>query len=868
MKGISDRGEKDYSPSGQNNLVVRLLVGLLSPFFARIRFDRANAKKLTNLARENTIIYIMHVHSALDYLYFTYLYRREGLPVPRFTNQLSCFYFNSLISFFRHLRDRLGGQRKAQGPRFPEGRTVIRELTQKGLSSLIFLTRPRTFWRRSRAVGHEFLEELLEVQRSANHLITLVPQLILWHRQPQKLSRSFIDIIFGEADSPGLLRKTIAFFRNYRRAFVVLGEPVDLGLVLEKANPNTVAEASFRLEDQLDHYFVREKIVINGPPQEPKSKTVKNILNQKNFRSELTALARQEGRDYQEMEGKASRILNEIAADYRQGYVAFLAWLLTKVWSRIYAGIEVDEEGIQKVTEAARQAPVILAPTHRSHTDYLLLSYLFYLRDLVPPHIAAGINLSFWPMGRIFRGCGAYFIRRSFQGDSLYSLVVDHYLHYLLRKGYNQEFFIEGTRSRTGKPLQPKLGLLTTYLKIFAQGACPDLHFVPISVSYEKVLEDQSYTREQEGKEKVRENIWGLARARKLLKRKHGRVYVQFDEPISLKRYQEEACPKPLSRMAPEELREYAQGLANKISYGMNKATTVTSPALVATALLAHSKRGILHSELISKVEILMSHLHYRGEVQLSNSLNNLSRAVEDTLTLFKQNKHIEEVVREGERILSVREDERIIIDYYKNNILHFFVTTAFLASAVLSLRKKEVELNEARLRFSFLKNLLAEEFIYRSKISEEEYFQQVLGYFLTEGILKESRENGEKLRLTEKRPILELFRLLIFNFLESYYLVLEAAAKLGEKGREEKEFLKQVLERGKRLYDVGDLQKRETLSLPILSTAVRHYQKQGILTAQDLDEGKRRKQKVMPLRVADEKSRRGLIRQIREFLE
>ena len=178
------------------------------------------------------------------------------------------------------------------------------------------------------------------------------------------------------------------------------------------------------------------------------------------------------------------------------------------------------------------------------------------------------------------------------------------------------------------------------------------------------------------------------------------------------------------------------------------------------------------------------------------------------------------------------------------------------------------MELKETHRRFSFLKDLLELEFIYRNKISEEEYFQQVLNYFLTGGILEELPGNGGKLRLTEKKPILELFRMLIFNFLESYYLVLEAAAKLGDKEREEKDFLKQVLERGKRLYDVGDLQKRESLSLPILSTAIKHYRNRGIFSSPGTEELKRKKPKSAPLRLVNDKSRRMLIRQIREFLD
>ena len=161
-----------------------------------------------------------------------------------------------------------------------------------------------------------------------------------------------------------------------------------------------------------------------------------------------------------------------------------------------------------------KQHPVVLVPCHRSHFDYLILSYLFHANYLSPPHIAAGINLSFWPLGPLFRGAGAYFIRRSFEGNELYKTVFRNYLTFLIREGYTQEFFIEGGRSRTGKILTPKLGMLSAIVNAFIAGVRRDLYLVPVSIHYGRVVEEESYRRELVGAEKEKESLLSLLKAR------------------------------------------------------------------------------------------------------------------------------------------------------------------------------------------------------------------------------------------------------------------------------------------------------------------------------------------------------------------
>src|SRR5262245_50351548 len=178
--------------------------------------------------------------------------------------------------------------------------------------------------------------------------------------------------------------------------------------------------------------------------------------------------------------------------------------------------------------------PVVLLPCHRSPFDSLILSSLFHINHLSPPHIAAGINLSFWPMGPLFGGAGAYFIRRSFGDDGVYKAVFRSYLRFLIREGYTQEFFIEGGRSRTGKILTPKLGMLSAIVDAFIDGARRDLYLVPVSIHYGRVVEEQAYSRELGGGEKEKESLSALLRARSVLRQTYGTVSVSFADPISL----------------------------------------------------------------------------------------------------------------------------------------------------------------------------------------------------------------------------------------------------------------------------------------------------------------------------------------------
>ena len=230
----------------------------------------------------------------------------------------------------------------------------------------------------------------------------------------------------------------------------------------------------------------------------------------------------------QEIRKEADAYLQEIAATYSPALIKTASVAVDYIINTMFEGAAIDTEGLKYVKSASQKAPLILIPCHKSHIDYLILSHILYQNNLPCPHIAAGKNLSFWPLGPIFRRGGAFFIRRTFRGAVLYAKVFTEYLHKLLEEGFNIEFFIEGTRSRTGKLVLPKLGFLSMLLDAHKNGACEDMTFVPIYIGYDRVLEERSYVHELEGGKKEPENLFQIIRARKFLKKRFGKIFVYF----------------------------------------------------------------------------------------------------------------------------------------------------------------------------------------------------------------------------------------------------------------------------------------------------------------------------------------------------
>ena len=427
-----------------------------------------------------------------------------------------------------------------------------------------------------------------------------------------------------------------------------------------------------RLRWQLGGRIESEVRVVLGPPRKTVQRIQEEVLRSRRLVAEAKEIERAEKLTAQQIEKRARVALREIAADPKPWMFGFAQPIMSWVFRKIFDGIDVDVQGLEKVRAAARKGPLVIVPSHKSHIDYLVLSYVFLTHDLVPPLVAAGANLSFWPLGFFFRRGGAFFLRRTFKGDKLYGAVFRAYVRKMLRESFNIEFFIEGGRSRTGKLLAPKLGLLGMVVEaaLDDDGAhARKAQIVPISIGYEKVIEEKSYAKEAAGGEKKKEDVAGLLKATRVLGAQYGRLNIQFDDPMplgetlreygALAAWDEEANIVVAAEEA--QWKQATQRLAHRIVYGIDRVTAVTATALAASALLASGKRGIVRQELLAQARFLIERAR-ANQGRLSAALVDDSggldtEALDRAIELLARDGDLE--VRSSARVRRLRRQER-----------------------------------------------------------------------------------------------------------------------------------------------------------------------------------------------------------------
>ncbi|MGC0195011.1 glycerol-3-phosphate 1-O-acyltransferase PlsB, partial [Klebsiella pneumoniae] len=328
---------------------------------------------------------------------------------------------------------------------------------------------------------------------------------------------------------------------------------------------------------------------------------------------------------------------------------------------------------------------IVYVPCHRSHMDYLLLSYVLYHQGLVPPHIAAGINLNFWPAGPIFRRLGAFFIRRTFKGNKLYSTVFREYLGELFSRGYSVEYFVEGGRSRTGRLLDPKTGTLLMTIQAMLRGGTRPITLVPIYIGYEHVMEVGTYAKELRGATKEKESLPQMVRGLSKL-RNLGQGYVNFGEPLPLMTYLNQHVPDwreaidPIEAVRPSWLTPTVNSIAADLMVRINNAGAANAMNLCCTALLASRQRSLTREQLTQQLECylaLLRNVPYSPDATAPSA--SASELIDHALQM---NKFEVEKDTIGDIIILPRE-QAVLMTYYRNNIAHMLVMPSLLAALV-----------------------------------------------------------------------------------------------------------------------------------------------------------------------------------------
>lgn len=453
----------------------------------------------------------------------------------------------------------------------------------------------------------DFLRLLRQDPRAREGRIVFVPVSIFWSRAPERNEKGFLlRSLFPDDGTGNSIQKLFMLLLHRGEVNVAFGKHFDLKSTQAEALGADYARKMKRL---FHIEFAKERAAAFGPTLYERDKINQWILNTTTTKKFIESSENQE-----KTESKISHYITEIGANYN--YVTIRAYekLFDFLWNQVFEGVRVRNfEAIERV---AKDGQIVWMPSHRSHFDYMLLSYVLFKKGLVIPHVAAGINLNFWPIGSFLRRGGAFFIRRSFSGNKTYAHALSEYINFLLQNSFPIEFFQEGGRSRIGKLLPPKIGLLSICIQSIIRRKAENTYFVPVYFGYDKVMEDDSYTKELRGAKKQKENAFQFLQGIAKVFTNYGSVDVSFGEPLRVADIWEEYTnhfltdpgfqtsshdflPKTFidipdnSDSRDPRVQEFVKYLARRINQRINCAATASGSSLLAASLLALKNKSV-----------------------------------------------------------------------------------------------------------------------------------------------------------------------------------------------------------------------------------------------------------------------------------
>ncbi|MEC7940037.1 MAG: glycerol-3-phosphate 1-O-acyltransferase PlsB [Pseudomonadota bacterium] len=556
------------------------------------------------------------------------------------------------------------------------------EISGKSLPRYVFISSRKTLLQDDDYVPASSIEvfsELLALHADDSELdVQVIPATVLWGRKPGKENnqKPYLQAMNG-------LEKSIAVLIAGRDCLVRFSPVVSLRYMAN--SHGTDSTIAHKLARVARIHFSRQKLAASGPNLPSRQALFDRLLKSEAIKKAIEDEAKSKNISIEKASKEAQDIMDEIAANFSYSLIKRGEKILGWLWNKLYQGLHINNAStVRKLAQDGHE--IVYVPCHRSHMDYLLLSYVLYHEGMVPPHIAAGINLNFFPAGPIFRHGGAFFIRRSFKGNKLYSTIFREYLAELFAKGYSVEYFSEGGRSRTGRLLQAKTGMLAMTIQAMLRGMNRPVTLVPVYIGYEHVMEVATYAKELRGKRKEKENASLVIRTIRKL-RNFGKGYVNFGEPIQLNQYLNEHSPEwtkdidPMGTSKPQWMTPVVNDLATKMMTHINDAAATNALTLCATALLASRQRALSRDSLVSQINCYLSLLK---NVPYSDTFTVPKDSAEELVKHAESlNKFLIESDSMGD-IISLDRHQSILMTYYRNNIIHLFALPSFIAQMTI----------------------------------------------------------------------------------------------------------------------------------------------------------------------------------------
>ncbi|MEX2476643.1 glycerol-3-phosphate 1-O-acyltransferase PlsB [Marinobacter sp.] len=663
--------------------------------------------------------------------------------------------------------------------------------------------------------------------------VQIVPVSLFWGRSPDK-EKSLVKLLLSDTWSvAGRLQKFLIIMLHGRSTYVQFNQPLSLQQVIDEYR-HSEERANRKLGRLLRTHFRRVRQAVLGPDLSHRRTLVEGLVRTQAVKEAIRETARKDDIPPEKVRAKAYKYADEIAASMSLVTIRFLEVVLAWLWNRIYKGIAINNIRVAK--EVAQDNAVVYVPCHRSHIDYLLLSYVLYKNGLMPPHIAAGINLNMPVVGPILRRGGAFFMRRSFKDNPLYATVFNEYMHVMFTRGYSVEYFVEGGRSRTGRMLQPRPGMLAMTVRSFLRNHRKPIVFVPVYVGYEKVMEGRSYLGELRGNKKQKESVFGLAKTARKLGNSFGRVAVNFGEAIPLAdvlndvhpSWREEAYD---SEYRPAWLADAVDQLATRVAANINASVAVNPIGMTATVLLGTDRLAMDEGQLIRLMDqyaALLSAFPYADTVTLpEGSGKDWVAYCEDMGLITRQPQKLGDII-------ALEGSNATLMTYYRNNIQHLFALPSLIAS--LFENKESLQRDKIVFLASVAYPYLQSELFLKYQPEEVEgVVNQWIDLMLVKGLIFE--QDGRICRPEEGTDAMLRLRVLsrfIIQTLERYHIAIGILRKYGSGRISAAELEEQSTLLAERMSILFGLNAPEFFDKTLFRNFIANMQKNGVITTDD----------------------------------
>ena len=847
-------------PSSTNTLIGRIVgnaqnlftcwlpaqTGIIALFILRrlysgIRLNPELKTIIGELPDNAVIVYVSKTKSYFEFLCYYTRYMQANLPYPQLGFDCSVRILQPIgrmirlaiaqVRYFLHhfaLMD-------------PYQTGFIRDEIDKGTTAFLPLVEKRDFYRRFIKSKTDPIRHLIDIQRTLARPICIVPQLMFFSKHPTSTWPTLVDIFFGSPQKPGKLRRLTTLFRKPGNIFIEVSDPINLKRFLESTENRTRSTEYLALKlrrDLLSQINAHRK-TITGPTIKTPEEIKQEILTSEELHQFMVTYGKRREMTIFQAHREGMGYIDEIAAKYSPSFINIVHRVTGRFLNTLFESVTFSTEALTTIKRISRKGPIVFMPAHKSHMDSLLLSFTLYDNHMPCPHVFAGKNLAFWPMGPLLRRAGAFFVRRSFKGAVFYAKVFSAYIFQVLKEGFNIAVYIEGTRSRSGKLLQPQLGMLSILLHAFFEGACKDLIFVPVFIAYDRIPDEGSYLDEISGGKKSPESFRQILKAKRILKNRYGKVHLNFGRPLALNdMLTEQGLTGAL--LSAKQQNTLCRDIGAQVMNAIDRQTVVTPQSLVAGALLSGGREIIPRNELIFRIEASMDLFYAQGSCLTGTLADNHLSAVDGALHHYRRRKFIQwvdaqtkgQVTQDAWRIV---ENRRNALDYYKNISLCHFVPPAFTALAILEKDAFMFSATDLHNTYRRLQDLFSEEFNPDPNHPPAYIVRKTIKAFIDNAILVPHPVMPDTYNLSS-----EGFRKLVFfagyiePFLESYRTALVYFAKNRRGHHHKAKMLKKMLAIGNRMARQGEIRLKESISKANYDNAISLFSKNGVRGSED----------------------------------